>query len=87
MTPSTPAIDKAPFGTYPADLAARLDGLKTTHSPSQYKVCGKNANFVEGDGDGDESVVIGPIGNTLKLIAGALRETSVELWGKKLGSR
>ena len=58
--PPIPIIDIASFGTYFAYLAARLDGLKTTHGPSQYEVYGKNASFVEGGGNGDGAVKIGP---------------------------
>ena len=75
MIPSIPTIGTAPFGSYPAYLAARLDGAKTTHGLSQYEAYGKNANFVEGDSDGDESMDIGPIGNVVNPNARALRET------------
>ena len=62
MTSSIPAIEIESFGMYPGYLAARLGGLKTTHGLCQYEVYGKNGSFVEGDGDGDETVEIGPIG-------------------------
>ena len=52
MTLPIPTIGIAPFGTYPAYLAALLDGLKTKLGLSQFEVYGKNAFFVEGDGDG-----------------------------------
>ena len=58
MTASIPAIDIASFGTYPAYLASLLDGLKTALGLSKFEVYGKNADFVEGDGDGDGSVEI-----------------------------
>ena len=83
MTPSIPTADKAPFGTFPGYLAARLGGLETTHDLSQCGVYGRNTNFVDGDGDRDESVEIGPIGNTANLNVGALRETPVELRGNE----
>ena len=81
MNSSIPTIDMESFGTYPAYLAALLDDLKTTLGLSQFEVCGKDANFVQGDGEGDESVEIGPIGNIVNLNVGALRESPVELWG------
>ena len=62
MASSIKTTDIASFRTYSGYLAARLGGLKATHGLSQYEVCGKNADFVEGDGDGDETVEIGPIG-------------------------
>ena len=68
-----PAIDVAPFGTFPSYLAARLDGLKTARGLSQLEAYGRYAEFVEGDGDGDEPVEIGPIGSVVNLSAGALR--------------
>ena len=80
MTSSTSIIDIASFGTYPAYLAARLDGLKTTLGLNQLEVYGTNARFVEGDGDGDKTVGIGPIGHVVNLTLGALRESPVELW-------
>ena len=80
MTSSTSIIDIASFGAYPAYLAGRLGGLKTTLGLNQLEVYGSNARFVEGDGDGDETVEIGPIGHVVDLHLGALRETPVELW-------
>ena len=80
MTSSTSIIDIASFGAYPAYLAARLDGLKTTLGLNQLKVYGSNARFVEGDGDCGETAEIGPIGHVVNLNLGALRETPVELW-------
>ena len=80
MTSSTSIIDIASFGTYPAYLAARLDGLKTALGLNQQEVYGTNARHVEGDGGGNETVEIGPIGHVVNLSLGALRETPVELW-------
>ena len=77
-----PAIDIALFGTYPGYLASLQGGLKTTLGLSQFEVYGKNACFVEGDGDGNESVEVGSIGSTVNLNVAALREAPVELWGK-----
>ena len=79
MTPSVPTIDTAPFGTYIAYLAALLGGLKTALGLCQFEVYGKNAKLVEEDGDGDDSVEIGPIGNVVAPDDGALPETPVEL--------
>ena len=87
MTPSTSIIDNASSGMYPCYLAARLDGLKTTLGLSQLEVYGTNESFVEGDGDGDEKLDIGPIGHFVNLRIGALRETPVEIWATKLWSR
>ena len=67
MKSSTSIIDIAPFGAYPAYLAARLDGLKTTLGLNQLEVYGSNARFIKGDGDGDETVEIGPIGHVVNL--------------------
>ena len=83
MTSSTPIIDIASFGVFRAYLAARLDGLKTALGLNQLEVYGSNARFVEEDGDGDETVEIGPIGHVVNFNLGALRETPVELWGPK----
>ena len=81
MVSSILTIDIAPFGTYPSYLAARLGGLKAVCRLSQLEAYGKFAKSVEDDGDRDESVEIGPIGNVVNLSAGALRETPVEFWG------
>ena len=53
MIPSAPAIDISPIGRFPSYLAVRLGGLKTARGLSQFEACGKYAEFVEGDGDGD----------------------------------
>ena len=79
MASPIPIIAIASFGTYSSYLAARLDSPKAMHGLSQYEVYGKNASFVEGDGDGNGAVEIGPIGYVVNLTAGALRETPVEL--------
>ena len=83
MTLPTSIIDIASFGAYPAYLAARLDGLKTALGLNQLEVYGSNARFVEGGGDEDETVEIGPIDHVVNLNPGALRETPVELWGNE----
>ena len=75
--------DIAPFGTYPSYLAARLEGLKAARGLSRFEAYVKYADLVEGDGDGDETAKIGPIGNVVSPNAGALRETPVELWGNE----
>ena len=82
MTPSIPTIDIVPFSMYSAYLAALLNDLTTTPGHSQFEVYGMNVNSVEGDVGGDESVEIGPVGNVVNLIFGALRETLVKIWGK-----
>ena len=79
MASSTPMIDISSFGVFGAYLAARLDGLKTALGLNQLEVYGSNAGFVEEDGDGDETVEIGPIGHVVNFNLGALRETPVEL--------
>ena len=66
MISSVPAIDMAPFGTYPSCLAARLNGPKTVRGLSQFEAYGKYAEFIVGDCGEGESVKIGPIGNALK---------------------
>ena len=73
MTSPTSIIDIAPFGTYPAYLAARLGGLKTTLGLNQLEVDGTNARFVQEHGGGGETVEIGPIGHVVNLYLGALR--------------
>ena len=76
-----PTTDKTPFGTFPSYLVARLDVLKTTRGISQFEAYGKYAEFVEGDGDGDEPEEIGPIGSAVNLSAGTLRDILVGLLG------
>ena len=74
-------IDIAPFGAYSSYLASRLGGLKTARGLNQFEAYGKYTEFSVGDGDGEESMDIGSIGNAMKPSAGALRETPVELGG------
>ena len=81
MSSPTSIIDIASFGTYPSYLTARLDGLMSKLGLSQQEIYGTNASFVKGDGDGDATVEIGPIGHVVSLNTGAIRETPVELWG------
>ena len=81
MIPSITTTDIAPFGPYSSHLASRLGGLKTAHELSQFEAYGKYAEFIEGDGDRDESVRNEPIGSVVNPNAGALRETPVELRG------
>ena len=85
MRSSTSIIDIASFGTYPAYLAARLDGLKTTLGLNQQEVYGTNARFIEGDIGGDETVEIGPIGQVVNLNLGALRDPRRALGQRNLG--
>ena len=74
MTSPIPTTAIASFGSYTVYLAARLDGPKTTNSLSQCEVYGKNASYLERDGDGEETVEIGPIGYVVNL-----NETWVEI--------
>ena len=87
MTSPTSIIDIASLGTYSAYLAARLDGLRTTLGLNQQGIYGTNARLVEGDGDGDEAVEIGPIGHVVNLNLGALRETPPSSGTTKPGLR
>ena len=78
-TSPIPAIDKAPFGTYPSYLAARLDGLKRRADSANTRPTANTPSSPRVTATGDESAEIGLIGNVVNLSAGALHENLVEL--------